>query len=94
MSQKPRTLLTQSKLRLALGGISVLFILGMALSLFFFAWGVNPDHLQGDQWRWMREVILPYREGKIGLFDALTYEFAVLSHTHILTHNRLPNLTV
>lgn len=78
LSEKP-------KLSLALGLISIVLIIGMALNLFIFAWSVNPDHLQGDQWRWMREVILPYREGKIGLFEALTFEFAVLSHTHILT---------
>ena len=62
-----------------------LIIVALAVNVAAFAWVLNPDHLQGDQWRWMRFVIIPLSEGKMSLFEALTYEFAVLSHTHILT---------
>jgi len=65
--------------------IAIAVIATFAINVAVFAWIVNPDHLQGDQWQWMREVIIPYRAGDISLFDALTYEFSVLSHTHILT---------
>jgi len=74
-----------AKLQKIVRWCALLLIFGLALNMALFAWKINPDHLQGDQWRWMREVIIPYREGEIGLFKALTYEFAVLSHTHILT---------
>lgn len=64
---------------------ALLCVVALAVSLALFAWRINPNHLQGDQWRWVKHVLMPYRAGEISLFEALTYEFKVLSHTHVLT---------
>ena len=43
------------------------------------------DLIIGDQWYWVDNVLIPYERGELGLFDALTYEYASLSHSHIPT---------
>jgi hypothetical protein len=44
--------------------------------------------LLGDQWYWVRTVLIPFEEGRLSLFDAITTEYANLSHSHV------PTLTV
>lgn len=45
----------------------------------------DQDVLRGDQWVWVDRVLLPLERGELSLFDAVTYEYANLSHSHIPT---------
>ncbi|MEP6342544.1 MAG: hypothetical protein ABJ275_04445 [Maricaulaceae bacterium] len=37
----------------------------------------------GDQLIWIKNVLIPFRNGDIGLIEAITYEYNSLSHSHI-----------
>lgn len=43
------------------------------------------DTLRGDQWVWVRDVLVPFEQGRLSLFDAVTTEYATMSHSHIPT---------
>jgi len=43
------------------------------------------DSLRGDQWEWVQSVLIPYHRGDLSLFNAVTFEFEALSHSHIPT---------
>jgi hypothetical protein len=43
------------------------------------------DMLLGDQWVWVRDVLMPFEQGRMSLHDAVTAEYATLSHSHIPT---------
>jgi hypothetical protein len=65
-------------------------IVGAALVIAFFvatyahqAISFDRDALISDQWVWVESVLMPYQRGDMGLFDAVTWEFAPLSHSHI-----------
>jgi hypothetical protein len=45
----------------------------------------DKDTLLGDQWYWVRNVLVPFEEGRLSLFNAITTEYASLSHSHIPT---------
>ena len=45
----------------------------------------DKDSLRGDQWYWVRSVLIPFEEGRISFFDAITTEYATLSHSHVPT---------
>lgn len=38
-----------------------------------------------DEWRWMKDLLIPYVQGDIGFWSYLTGEYALFSHTHYLT---------
>lgn len=39
----------------------------------------------GDEWRWMRALLIPYKSGEIGFWEYITGEYAFLGHSHYLT---------
>ena len=41
--------------------------------------------LRADQWYWVENILMPYQRGELSLFDAVTFEYEVLSHGHIPT---------
>jgi hypothetical protein len=45
----------------------------------------DKDTLRGDQWYWVRNVLIPFEEGRLSFFDAITTEYANFSHSHIPT---------
>lgn len=38
-----------------------------------------------DEWRWMKDLLIPYIHGEISFWTYLTGEYALFSHTHYLT---------
>jgi hypothetical protein len=45
----------------------------------------DKDTLRGDQWYWVRNVLIPFEEGRSSFIDAITTEYATLSHSHVPT---------
>lgn len=43
----------------------------------------DQNSLRGDQWVWVKEVLIPLEQGRMSLFEALTFEYRNLSHSHI-----------
>ncbi len=41
--------------------------------------------LRADQWYWVEYVLIPYQQGEMSLFEAVTFEYELLSHGHIPT---------
>lgn len=39
----------------------------------------------GDEWRWMKNLLIPYEYGNINLWEYVTGEYAFLSHSHYFT---------
>jgi hypothetical protein len=69
-------------------------VVGIAVTGFFVSLYVyntirfDRDTLSGDQWVWVREVLIPYDQGRRSMLEAITFEYGSLSHSHI------PTLTV
>lgn len=61
------------------------YLLTLIFSFTWYILTINPNFIQGDQWRWMNEVVMPFYKGQKNLFDSVTYEFQLLSHSHIIT---------
>lgn len=40
--------------------------------------------MRGDQWVWVKNVLMPYDAGDISFWQAMTYEYQVFGHSHIL----------
>lgn len=63
-------------------------LLGIAiaplLTVFYAIQVVNGVPL-GDEWRWFRDLLLPYVDGEIGFWTYITGEYSFLGHTHFLT---------
>jgi hypothetical protein len=66
-------------------------VIGVMVTVFFVGTYLSntvrfdKDTLQGDQWYWVRNVLIPFEEGRISFFDAITTEYANLSHSHVPT---------
>jgi len=45
----------------------------------------NEATLQGDQWFWVSHVLVPLEDGRMSLFDAVTFEYQSFAHSHIPT---------
>ena len=62
-------------------------LLGLSVILNFIIFGCNLafDYPLGDHWRWARSLLIPYINNEINFWEYLTGEFALLSHSHILT---------
>lgn len=43
------------------------------------------NSITGDQWHWLEFVLLPYERGDMSIFDAATFEYSTLGHSHIPT---------
>ncbi|MDP2178383.1 MAG: hypothetical protein U1E13_11595 [Methylophilaceae bacterium] len=69
--------------------ISKTFVLSVAafvpLLTVFYALDVMNGIPLGDEWRWIKNLLLPYVDGKIGFWNYLTGEYSFLGHTHFLT---------
>ena len=67
-------------------GLSLLClaVIGFTVSRYFFLLLDRP-HLYpaGDQLIWIERVLIPFRDGSINFFQAVTFEYEVLSHSHI-----------
>ena len=66
-------------------------VIGVMVTVFFVGTYLyntvrfDKDTLRGDQWYWVRNVLIPFEEGRISFFDAITTEYANLSHSHVPT---------
>ncbi len=74
------------------GGFSSPVLIGATLVIGFFVavygynlWAHSKDTVIGDQWTWVRLVLIPHEDGRLSYFDAVTSEFSVFSHSHIPT---------
>ncbi len=59
--------------------------LGLAALTLFQAIAVTNDVPLADEWRWMRDLLIPYQRGEIGFWQFITGEYAFLSHSHYFT---------
>jgi hypothetical protein len=66
-------------------------VIGVMVTVFFVGTYLyntvrfDKDTLRGDQWYWVRNVLIPFEEGRLSFFDAITTEYANLSHSHVPT---------
>jgi hypothetical protein len=66
-------------------------VIGVVVTVFFVGSYLyntvrfDKDTLRGDQWYWVRNVLIPFEEGRLSFFDAITTEYANLSHSHVPT---------
>lgn len=66
-------------------------VIGVMITVFFVGTYLyntarfDKDTLRGDQWYWVRNVLIPFEEGRLSFFDAITTEYANLSHSHVPT---------
>ena len=51
---------------------------------FAFIGSITYNYPKGDQIIWVKNVLLPLEAGEVSLFEAATYEYNVMSHSHIL----------
>ena len=50
----------------------------------FFVLGVTFGIPLSDEWRWVKELLIPLHRNEISVFEYLTGEYAFLSHSHYL----------
>ena len=62
-----------------------MFVSIVFLFFVYYAFNANYNVLQGDQWRWVKSVLIPYYEQDKTLIESLLYEYKPLKHSHILT---------
>ena len=66
-------------------------VIGIGITAFFVGLYVyntirfDRDTLSGDQWVWVSEVLIPYDHGRRSIWEAITFEYGSLSHSHIPT---------
>lgn len=66
----------------------VLVLLAIAIApliTVFYALDVVNGVPLGDEWRWFRDLLLPYADGEIGFWSYISGEYSFLGHTHFLT---------
>jgi|GEM_PF-4033691 len=51
----------------------------------YHALSLNPNIPQGDQWVWVKHVLIPFYENEKTFIESVLYEYEPLSHSHILT---------
>lgn len=56
----------------------------MCLTVGYIVMVINPVPLS-DEWRWMKDLLIPYEQGKISFWQYITGEYAFLSHSHYFT---------
>jgi len=64
-----------------------LFMAIIGVSIFFYvqnSFRLNMNYLRGDQWVWVKDVLMRQEAGEISFFRAMTYEYEILGHSHIL----------
>ena len=65
--------------------ICTLIGLGVVLNFIIFGCNLAFDYPLGDQWRWLRGLLIPYINNDINFWQYISGEFGLLSHSHILT---------
>jgi len=76
------SILSSEKIR----NVRALFIfLSIFLVYIIYSLSVYYDFPQGDHWRWIKWLLIPYVEGKISFWEYVTGDFYPLSHSHLLT---------
>lgn len=55
----------------------------IAINVFFIS-GVTFGIPLADEWRWLKELLIPLHRGEISAFDYLIGEYAFLAHSHYL----------
>ncbi len=66
-------------------------VIGVMVTVFFVGTYLyntvrfDKDTVRGDQWFWVRNVLIPFEDGRLSFFDSITAEYANLSHSHVPT---------
>ena len=65
----------------------ILVVSGLAIFInyVYYAYSLSFNMPAMDQWYWIKGVLIPYADGDMSLYQAITSEFETLSHSHILT---------
>lgn len=56
----------------------------MCLTVGYIVMVINPVPLS-DEWRWMKDLLIPFEQGSINFWQYITGEYAFLSHSHYFT---------
>jgi len=66
--------------------IAIKLVVSLLLLVLFswFVFGYSFNILQGDQWRWVRWVLIPFYNKEVSFFQAIMYEYEPANHSHIL----------
>lgn len=70
------------------GVLSVLYILIAVIFVGFYIYNtinMNAQLLVADQWEWAKHIIVPFENGEMSFWKAITYEYSTFSHSHIIT---------